>query len=215
MLSEKPSVCLIVTNKKGQRVIGASVCSYSQQSIEETMDLKTFMKIELFEFLDNEQFSNFDTFLTQIGEVNIYISEECDDKAKGDFRKIFNILSVKNLDLTLLKKKCFLKNADTMDNIIKIIGGRNHMTNSVETEMPNALGCTQCLIQVLNLLETDLNATTYELCYGSLNTYMRLDSAAAEAVNLFPKADHPSTFGSLYGILNRCRTKLGSRLLDR
>jgi len=30
---------------------------------------------------------------------------------------------------------------------------------------------------------------------------MKVDSAAAEAVNLLPKSDHPSKFGSLYGVL--------------
>eukprot|EP01035_Chromulina_nebulosa_P027980 gene27980-36867_t len=44
---------------------------------------------------------------------------------------------------------------------------------------------------------------------------MRLNSSAADAINLLPKPDHPSQFGSLYGILNRCKTKMGSRLLER
>ena len=54
-----------------------------------------------------------------------------------------------------------------------------------------------------------------ELKLGYLDTFMRLDSAAAEAVNLLPKAEHPSQYGSLFGVLNRCRTSMGSRLLDR
>jgi len=54
-----------------------------------------------------------------------------------------------------------------------------------------------------------------ELKLGYLDAFMRLDSAAAEAVNLLLKADHPSQYGSLFGVLNRCRTSMGSRLLDR
>ncbi len=50
---------------------------------------------------------------------------------------------------------------------------------------------------------------------GSLNSYLRLDSAAVEAVNLLPRADHPSALGSIFGVLNRCKTKMGQRLLDR
>ena len=53
------------------------------------------------------------------------------------------------------------------------------------------------------------------MAYGSLSQYMRLDSAAANAINLFPKSDDPSPYGSLYGLLNRCRTKMGQRLLER
>jgi DNA mismatch repair ATPase MutS len=50
---------------------------------------------------------------------------------------------------------------------------------------------------------------------GGIERYMKLDSPAADAVNLLPKPDHPSVFGSIYGVLNRCKTKLGSRTLDR
>lgn len=53
------------------------------------------------------------------------------------------------------------------------------------------------------------------LNFGSLNKYMRLDSSAANAINLFPKADDPSPYASLYGLLNRCKTKMGQRLLER
>lgn len=56
---------------------------------------------------------------------------------------------------------------------------------------------------------------TYSLSFGSLRAFMRLDSAAAAAINLFPRPDDPSPHGSLFGVLNRCRTKMGTRLLER
>ncbi len=43
---------------------------------------------------------------------------------------------------------------------------------------------------------------------------MRLDFAAANAINLFPKPDDPSPYASLFGILNRCKTKMGQRMLE-
>jgi len=64
-------------------------------------------------------------------------------------------------------------------------------------------------------LEEEENYGKYEIQLKSLAQYMKLDSAAAEAVNLLPKSDHPSKFGSLYGVLNRCKTKMGSRFLER
>jgi DNA mismatch repair protein MSH2 len=75
--------------------------------------------------------------------------------------------------------------------------------------------CIECLTHSLRLLDNDENFGKYELRLGSLEKYMRLDSTAAEAINLLPKSDHPSQFGSVYGVLNRCKTKMGSRLLDR
>ena len=67
----------------------------------------------------------------------------------------------------------------------------------------------------LKLNDDDADFGTYSLRLGSLDTFMRLDSAAVEAVNLLPRADHPSPLGSIYGVLNRCKTKMGQRLLER
>ena len=82
-------------------------------------------------------------------------------------------------------------------------------------EHPLGSSCLEPLARHTGMLhETDAFGT-YSLVFGSLQTYMRLDSAAASAINLFPKPDDPSAYGSLFGILNRCKTKMGTRLLDR
>ena len=64
-------------------------------------------------------------------------------------------------------------------------------------------------------MDEDANLGNIEISIGTLDSYMRLDTAACDAVNLFPKPDDPSQFGSIYGVLNRCKTKMGPRLLDR
>ena len=215
-LEDIPYLSLFVLNKKNQRTIGAALFSHEQsRSLSEAVDEKTLKKLQLFEFQDNEQFSNLDCFLNQIGNVILFLSDEISEKSKGDDRKIFYIVSSKDMEVRPTKKALFLKKSETMNSVVKLIGKTSHTSNSVETEMPIALGCLECLIQMLNLLDTDSMNTIFELSYGALDTCMRLDSAAAEAVNLLPRPDHPSQFGSLFGILNRCRTKLGSRLLER
>lgn len=72
-----------------------------------------------------------------------------------------------------------------------------------------------CLVQHFQLALSDEYLGHGVLSLGSLTQHMRLDSAAANAINLFPKADDPSPYGSLYGLLNRCKTKMGQRLLER
>ena len=72
-----------------------------------------------------------------------------------------------------------------------------------------------CVISHLHLNDDDSDFGSYALRLGSLHAFMRLDSAAVEAVNLLPKADHPSPLGSIFGVLNRCKTKMGQRLLER
>ena len=82
-------------------------------------------------------------------------------------------------------------------------------------ERPLGYQCFVCLNSYLKLNDLESAFGTYELRFGSLNTFMRLDSSAAEAVNLLPKADHPTQYGSIFGVLNRCKTKMGQRLLER
>ncbi|CAN0227500.1 unnamed protein product, partial [Ectocarpus sp. 13 AM-2016] len=56
---------------------------------------------------------------------------------------------------------------------------------------------------------------SYALVQGTLQKHLRLDSAAAAAVTLLPDPAAPHQYGSLFDVLNRCKTKMGSRLLER
>lgn len=178
-------------------------------------------RIQLFEFFDNAQYSYFDAFLTQIGQAQLFIAEEAIDKLTAEGRKVSNLLEGERqwgLELTPLRKSCFSKNSDAaMATVMQLVGHiASHCTNTITSEMPVALACVDCLAQQLQLVaEVSDSTMLYEVSFGALDVYMRLDSAAADAVNLLPKADHPTQFGSLYGVLNRCRTKQGSRLLER
>lgn len=207
-LNDLPYVSVFVTTKKNQRLIGAAVFKHEQHDdLTEASEEKSLLTLKLYEFFDNDQFSQFDCFLNQIGSAVLFLPEDINDKAKGDNRKLFTIASAKDIEIQLQKKNNFLKKNDTtMTHLLRLIGNKtSHTTNSVETEMPVALGCLDCLIHSLKLLQHVENHenVTFQLSYGSLNTCMRLDSAAAEAVNLLPKPDHPNQFGSLFGILNR------------
>ena len=54
------------------------------------------------------------------------------------------------------------------------------------------IGTIECLIRTMQLLDDIDNYGKYVVTYGSLDIYMRLDSAASEAINLLPRSDHPS-----------------------
>jgi DNA mismatch repair ATPase MutS len=91
------------------------------------------------------------------------------------------------------------------------------MCNGWKVEHPLGSSCLQPLVRHTGLLHDSeaSGAGSHLLSFGSLRAYMRLDSAAAAAINLFPRTDDPSQYGSLFGVLNRCKTKMGTRLLDR
>ena len=182
--------------------------------------------IEVFDFIDNEQLSNLDSVLIRFGRCIIYIAEEGDGTSLGRLYKCLNtLLQDKDLeDIKFIKKSVFAKKLDIDNALMKLLGGQlSQAVHVAENEHPLAYGCIGCLVFACRLLSsTSITNTSdddslgkYELSIGSLSTYLRLDSSACDAINLFPKPDQPSKFGSIYGILNRCKTKIGSRLLMR
>jgi len=197
-----------VMKKNNQRSIGAAVLSRSQKSLE------LIWRLDLFEFLDNEQFSNFDSLLLSIGDCEICLPEEISDQSKLDNRKILGLIKGKNLVQHNVNKSLF-KSANIDEALRKLVGDSSHVVNVADTECPQAYGCIQCLIKQYDLLKDQDSLGKYYLHLSSLNSFMKLDSAAAEAVNLLPHISHPSKYGSIFGVLNRCKTKMGQRLLER
>jgi|SRR5579859_4609505 len=58
------------------------------------------------------------------------------------------------------------------------------------------------------------NFGQYTLYQHNLSSYMRLDASALRALNLMPTpTDSQNKTASLFGLLNRCKTALGTRLL--
>ena len=210
------SVAISIGKSGGSKTVGAAVFTRLKRT---GMDDPTTAAITLYQFVDNEQFSGLDSFLVQIGGCVLYLSDEFEDLSKGDGRKVGNLLQGKDVEAVYRKKALFTAPKDIGEALLKLVGKATHATNTADTEMPLAHSCINCLLSSLRLLSDDDHAETFmgscDLRFGSLSTVMKLDSAAAEAVNLLPKADHPSQYGSLYGVLNRCKTKIGARLLER
>lgn len=208
------SIAVSIVRRQNQNHVGAAVHKRLNRG---SMDDKKTSSITLFEFMDNEQFSSLDSFLIQMGGCILYLSEEYENSQKGDGRKISNLLHGKDIECVFVKKSLFTTK-DVGTNILKLVGTATHITNVAETEKPVAYSCIEVLLRSLRLLKADGGEDvtgSHVLLFGALESAMRLDSAAADAVNLLPKPDHPSQFGSLYGVLNRCKTKMGSRLLER
>jgi len=212
------SIALTVTKRQNQRCMGAAVHRRRNRSGDD--DMIQYI-IELYDFMDNEQFSNLDSFLVQMGSCILYLSEEYEDVFKGDAKKINNLCEGKDIEKIYSKKSLFTKKGGA-EAIAKLCAVQTHFTNVAETERPLGYVCIDVLVSSLRLLDNSSSSGEgnghigkYDLRLGSLDNFMKLDSAAADAVNLLPKPDHPSQFGSIFGVLNRCKTKMGSRLLER
>ena len=207
----------------GKKTIGAAVLRRSTELREVSgneQDLANLTdngwSIDIYEFLDNEHLSNLDSFLVQVGSCSLYVIDELRDAGKGLGKKFHNLLQNRDATVDFAKKSTHFRKGEVAGQLEKLTGGRRaHVLNVAETERPLGYACIDCLVQKLRLLLEDDDLGKYSLTLGDLNRYMKLDSAASEAVNLLPQPDHPNQYGSIFGVLNRCRTKLGPRTLER
>lgn len=83
--------------------------------------------------------------------------------------------------------------------------------------MKHAMSALSALLIYLSLLSDLSLHGQFRLHRHDLSQYMKLDASALKALNLMP---NPNELGgnknmSLYGLLNRCRTSQGQRLLGR
>jgi DNA mismatch repair protein MSH2 len=83
------------------------------------------------------------------------------------------------------------------------------------TEHKIAMGAASALIQYLSLMADELNFGQYHLYQHDLSQYMKLDASAVRALNLMPGPRDGSKNMSLYGLLNKCKTAIGTRLLGQ
>ena len=204
-MSAIPIIAVNISPKQSRKRIGIS--SFRQINRKDYSDTTNYT-LKLYEFNDNEQFSYLDTFLNQLGTCIMYLSNEYEDKNKIDSKKITNLLlNKKDIEIIYVKQSLFQPNSknDIQSNIFKLISNAQtisrttHIINTAEVEMPLAYYSIQVLITSQQLLETDEYIGKISIELSSLDVFMRLDSSASDAINLLPKPDHPSQYGSIFG----------------
>jgi len=105
---------------------------------------------------------------------------------------------------------------------VQAVSYRGNRTLTEVSQLKQALG----LLLREEGLENDADAVVgqYEIQMGQLSSHMQLDRIAAESIHLLPPPRNASNAkcgsaadmsrNSIYGILNQCKTKMGSRLLE-
>lgn len=88
---------------------------------------------------------------------------------------------------------------------------------AAEFELKQAMSALSALLIYLSILADPSLLGQFRIYRHDLSQYMKLDASAVKALNLMPS---PSELGgnknmSLFGLLNRCKTAQGQRLLAR
>ncbi|KAL2163515.1 hypothetical protein VTH06DRAFT_5573 [Thermothelomyces fergusii] len=102
---------------------------------------------------------------------------------------------------------------DIEQDLARLLKDERSATLLPQTDLKLAMGAASALIKYLGILHDPSNFGQYQLYQHDLAQFMKLDAAALKALNLMPTARDGAKTMSLFGLLNHCKTPLGSRLL--
>lgn len=194
-----------LANESGQRIVGVGYVDTAGRAMTVS------------EFTDNEAFSNLEALIVQLGPKECLI-------AQGDLGpdgvKLKQVLSRSNMLVTERKKSEFsVKDAD--QDLNRLLRGND--TGSVATrpefDRVVALAALTVVIKYLELLSDESNFGQFGLSQYDLSQYVRIDSAAVRALHVEPVGETLEVSGgsskthTILGLLDKCRTPLGHRLL--
>ncbi|GAA5832087.1 hypothetical protein JCM11251_002814 [Rhodosporidiobolus azoricus] len=166
------------------------------------------------EYIDTDLFSNTESLLIQLGVKEVLIAAE--DKAhEYDLAKLKTLIERCNIVITERKKNEFV-NKDVEQDLNRLLRGSVQASARPEFDNPVALCAVSALVSYLGLMQDSSNFGAFSLKTHDLSQYMRLDASALRALNLMPD---PTGLGgssktmSVFGLLNRCKTAQGTRML--
>ena len=167
------------------------------------------------EYPENDLFSNTESLLIQLGVKECILPR--DEKATDvDLNKLRSVIDRCGCVMYDTKKADFSgKNVE--QDLRRLLKEESAGITIPELDLKTAMGSVSALITYLGLLAEDSNFGQFSIETHDLSQYLRLDSSALRALNLFPE---PSQTGgnknsSVFGLLNHCKTGQGQRLLGQ
>ncbi|KAI9798583.1 MAG: MutS-like protein [Piccolia ochrophora] len=200
-LDSAPIILGVKVSAKASEARNVGVC-FADASVRE---------LGVSEFVDNDLYSNFESLLIQLGV------RECLIQTDGTKK-----------DVELSKLKAIMDNCgiayserpvadfavkDIEQDLTRLLRDEQAAKTLPQTDLKLAMGSAAALINYLGAMSDSSNFGQYRLYQHDLSQYMKLDASALKALNLMPGPRDGSKTMSLYGLLNHCKTPVGSRLL--
>nr|CAG4644625.1 EOG090X02H9 [Leptodora kindtii] len=175
-------------------------------------------KISVSQFTENDSFSNLQSLIVQLSPKEVLLP------AGDAYASVKSILKRYGLFVNEAKRSDFAA-AEAVRDLNRLLrfrkGQQENAAALPQASLTNSMAALAALIKYLGLASDDSNLSKFSIVTFDLTQYVRLDSAASAALHLTAygseslvgtsaRANAPRT---LIGLLNKCRTSSGQRLL--
>jgi DNA mismatch repair protein MSH2 len=200
-LENAPIILAVKVTAKASEARNVGVC-FADASVRE---------LGVSEFLDNDSYSNFESLLIQLGVKECLILADSTRK-DVELNKLRTIAD--NCGCAVSERgSADFGPKDIEQDLTRLLRDDRAAGTLPQTDLKLAMGSAAALIKYLGVMSDPSNFGQYQLYQHDLSQYMKLDAAALKALNLMPGPRDGSKTMSLYGLLNHCKTPVGSRLL--
>ncbi len=202
-IESAPIILAVKVSAKASEARNVGVC-FADASVRE---------LGVSEFLDNDLYSNFESLLIQLGVKECLVQAD-GQKKDVELAKLRSIAD--NCGVAIAERSAGDYGArDIEQDLSRLLRDERAVGTLPQTDLKLAMGSAAALIKYLGLLSDASNFGQYQLYQHDLSQYMKLDASALKALNLMPGPRDGSKSMSLYGLLNHCKTPVGSRLLSQ
>ncbi|KXL44905.1 hypothetical protein M433DRAFT_67107 [Acidomyces richmondensis BFW] len=163
------------------------------------------------EFADNDIYSNFESLLIQLGVRECLIQAD-GTKKDAELHKLRTIADNCGCAVSERPQSDF-GSRDIEQDLTRLLRDERASAALSQTDLKLAMNSAAALIKYLGVMSDPTNFGQFQLYQHDLSQYMKLDSSALKALNLMPGPKDGSKTMNLYGLLNHCKTPVGSRLL--
>ncbi len=196
-----PIILSVKVSAKANEARNVGVC-FADASVRE---------LGVSEFLDNDLYSNFESLLIQLGVKECLIMGD-GEKKDPELTKLRTIADSCGIAVSE-RPQADYGTKDIEQDLARLLKSDKAKGALPQSDLKLAMGSAAALIKYLGIMSDPSNFGQYQLYQHDLSQYMKLDAAALRALNLMPGPRDGSKTMSLYGLLNHCKTPLGSRLL--
>ncbi|KAM3431530.1 hypothetical protein NHJ13734_007273 [Beauveria thailandica] len=198
-----PMIMAVKISAKASEARAVGVC-FADASVRE---------LGVSEFLDNDLYSNFEALLIQLGVRECLLPQDKSEKDKDpELAKLRQIIDNCGVAISERPANDFgIRDID--QDLARLLKDEKAAGLLPQTDLKLAMGSASSLIKYLGILHDVSNFGQYQLYQHDLAQFMKLDAAALKALNLMPGPRDGAKTMSIYGVLNHCKTPVGSRLL--